>query len=180
MDVCRPIGNIYHSKLAIAVDWIVFVDNTQTNGNNNIGGGGVGNGALISDRAMTPKSSGIAAGMISILMPMLRGPVCQSLHVLTGTFDKHVFTVSFLLESFLGLLHDSMVFRQEPSYSQYLTQWKENQLILEQNEVRKREQQAREDRMKGKSTSSEQERSSHSSTTGTFTCVLFCFICMEQ
>ncbi len=61
MDVCRPIGNIYHSKLAIAVDWIVFVDNTQLNGNNNNDGG------FNSNSAMTPKSSGIAAGMYLFL-----------------------------------------------------------------------------------------------------------------
>ena len=68
MDVCRPIGNIYHSKLAIAVDWIVFVDNTQKNGNNNVG-----------NRMMTPVSSGIAAGMLYILISdniiMYKSPV---------------------------------------------------------------------------------------------------------
>jgi len=68
MDVCRPIGNIYHSKLAITVDWIVFVDNTHMNGNNNMGGVGEGNGVFNSNSAMTPKSSGIAAGMFIFLV----------------------------------------------------------------------------------------------------------------
>ena len=73
MDVCRPIGNIYHSKLAIAVDWIVFVDNTHVNGNNNTSGGSSERDV----RAMTPVSSGIAAGMfhfeplISWFFPLL-------------------------------------------------------------------------------------------------------------
>lgn len=74
MDVCRPIGNIYHSKLAIAVDWIVFVDNAQRNGNNNIGGGSGERDV----RVMTPVSSGIAAGLFQLqpfIFVSLRSPV---------------------------------------------------------------------------------------------------------
>ncbi len=68
----------------------------------------------------------------------------------------------------LGLLHDSMVYRHEPTYTHYLAQLKENQLIMQQNEVRKREQQAREDRMKGKSVVNNNETSGSGGATGTF------------
>ena len=46
MDISRPIVNVYHNKLAIAVDWDVEVDLTRMRRNSysgNSGGGGSGN-----------------------------------------------------------------------------------------------------------------------------------------
>jgi len=74
-----------------------------------------------------------------------------------------------------------MVFRHEPSYTHYLDQLKENQLIMQQNEVRKREQQAREDRMKGKSVVNNNETNSSGGATGTFAlrlCILYFIVCL--
>jgi hypothetical protein len=32
MDIARPIINVYHNKLAIAVDWFVHADSAQSSG----------------------------------------------------------------------------------------------------------------------------------------------------
>ena len=57
-----------------------------------------------------------------------------------------------------GLLHDAMLFRQEPSYRHYLAMLREKQTLLQQNEVRAKEQQQREqlarDRASGGATGS--------------------------
>lgn len=52
MDVCRPIANVYHNKLAIAVDWFVYIDNTTSvsadvcNTSGSVGGGVYGSGSV--------------------------------------------------------------------------------------------------------------------------------------
>ena len=94
MDVCRPITNIYHNKLAIAVDWFVNIDNTNSStvqgvsGGSSIGGGSVhsansGSGLIGGNSvhngagsvepaevnraaAGTPVSTAIAAGMFGV------------------------------------------------------------------------------------------------------------------
>lgn len=73
MDIARPIVNIYHNKLAIAVDWFVHVDlpppplPSAGNAGNAVNAGNAGNGAeaLIVDTS-TPVTSSIAAGTVCI------------------------------------------------------------------------------------------------------------------
>lgn len=57
MDIARPIINVFHSKLAIAVDWFVHADSAHSSGRYD------GTGADGQQQQLTPLSAPQSAGM---------------------------------------------------------------------------------------------------------------------
>lgn len=117
--------NIYHSKLAIAVDWFVHADARPNSSS--------------SHNASTDSMN--STGQLA-LVPRAAGGWHPSL---VCSCDWCLITTSLFLLDCTGLMHERMLHRQDPSYASFLKAQRERAAAAQQAAQRAKEQQQRDE-----------------------------------
>jgi hypothetical protein len=161
MDIARPIINVFHSKLAIAVDWFVHADSAQSSGRYD-GTGADGQQQQQLTPLSVPQSAGMQLPSPRITcheLAVTRFPGLSAAVVIrVYSMDIQALTLHLSCLSISGVMHDRMLCRHDPSYAHYLNAQRERAAAAHHAALRQQQQQLRDEELRREMASRESER----------------------
>jgi hypothetical protein len=159
MDIARPIINVFHSKLAIAVDWFVHADSAQSSGRYDGAEEGHQQQQQLTPLSI-PQSTGMHLSSLAVTFHKLavtrRSDKSAAVVIGVPVYTQALTHYFFLSPS--GVMHDRMLCRHDPSYAHYLNAQRERAAAAHHAALRQQQQQLRDEELRREMASRESER----------------------